>query len=61
MLARKCVQVHVYRPTSISYIAAPRLGNGVQLVKEEDTRSSSPGLVKHIPHVSFTLTKPHGQ
>ena len=47
--------------TSISNVAAMRLGNGVQFVKEQNAGGCCPGLVKHIFDVSLVLTKPHGQ
>merc|ERR1711928_182405 len=36
-------------------MAASGLGNGVQLVEEEDARCSAPGLVEHVPHVGLAL------
>ncbi len=47
--------------TSVSNVPSPGLGNRVKLIKEEDAGSSCPGLVKHIPHISLTLPKPHSQ
>ena len=44
--------------TSISNVAATRLGNGVQFVKEQNAGGCCPGLVKHISDVSLALTKP---
>ena len=47
----------------VSNVSSMRLGYRVQLVhkKKQDTGSCSPGLVKHIPHVSLTLSRPPSQ
>merc|ERR1719499_1424172 len=47
--------------TSITTTAASGLGNGVQLVEEEDARCSAPGLVEHVPHVGLGLSEPHSE
>jgi hypothetical protein len=35
--------------------------NGVELIKEEDTRSRLPSLVKNLTDIGLALTKPHGE
>ena len=35
--------------------------NGVKLIKEENTWSRLPGLVKNLTDIGLTLTKPHGK
>ena len=46
----------------VSNVSSTRLGYmESSSSKKQDTGSCSPGLVKHIPHVSLTLSKPHGQ
>lgn len=38
-----------------------RLGDGVQLVEEENTGCGCSGLVKDVSDVGFRFTEPHGE
>ena len=41
--------------------AAAGLGDGVELVKEEDAGRGAPRLVEHVADVGLGLSEPHGQ
>lgn len=51
----------IYTRTSVSCVSSSCLGNGVQLIKEQHTGGSRPGLVKDVPHVGLWFSEPHGQ
>ena len=47
--------------SGVSAGSPPRLGDGVQLVEEEDAGGGGPGLVEDVPHVGLGLSEPHGE
>ena len=47
--------------SGVSAGSPPGLGDGVQLVEEEDAGGGGPGLVEDVPHVGLGLSEPHGE
>ncbi|TFB02298.1 hypothetical protein CCMA1212_006004 [Trichoderma ghanense] len=61
LLGQKLVDNSVGGTAGITHGAATGLGDGVQLVEEDDARSSSSGLVEDVSDVALRLTEPHAE
>ncbi len=46
---------------SVTHGSTTSLSDGVQLVKEDDAKGSSAGLVENVADVALRLTEPHGE
>ncbi|KAI6757217.1 hypothetical protein HG531_003042 [Fusarium graminearum] len=60
-LCEKLVDNTVGSTAGVTHGTTTGLGNGVKLVKEDNTRSSGTGLVKDVSDVALRLTKPHAE
>lgn len=61
LTSQKLVDNTVRCATSITNRATTSLGDGVQLIQEDDARSCGTSLVKDVSDVAFRLTKPHAE
>ncbi|KAI6751078.1 hypothetical protein HG530_013992 [Fusarium avenaceum] len=60
-LGQELVDNTVGSTTGVTHGATTCLGNGVKLVKEDNTRSGSASLVKDVSDVALRLTEPHAE
>jgi hypothetical protein len=61
LTSQKLVDDTVASTAGITRRSTTGLGNGIQLVKEHNARSSGTSLVEDITDVAFRLTEPHTQ